>query len=112
MQEWESAWVLALYHIRTEVPGLQPPLQPVLNVDDPVPDFLATGNHLRHISGGAEVGRVGLRDAEEVNFDHDGMYQYEMREWTDVEVDTSVGEQMITIAHGVSLQSFNASPIE
>ena len=58
------------------------------------------------------MGRVDLRDAEKVNFDSDGMDQYEVREWTDVESEMVVLEHAMAIAHGASPQAVNTSAIE
>ena len=55
VQEWDLVWVLVLYHIRTEVPRLQPHLQPVLDVYDSVPDLLAAGDNLCHVGGGVNM---------------------------------------------------------
>ena len=56
--------------------------------------------------------RVSLRDAEEVDFDSNGVDQYEMREWTDVKVYSGILEHMTTIAHGTSPQAVDAGAIE
>lgn len=112
VQERDLVSVLVLYHIRTEIPRLQPHFQRVLNVYDSVPDFLAAGDYLCHVGGGIDVRRVSLWDAEKMDFDSNGMDQYEMREWTDVEVYSGFSEHMTTIAHGASPQAIDASAIE
>ena len=58
------------------------------------------------------MGRVGLRDAEKVDFDSDGMDQYEMRERTDMESEVIVLEHGMAIAHGASSEAVDTSAKE
>lgn len=112
MQERDLVRVLVLYHLGTELPGFQPNLQAVLDVHDSVPDFLTICDNLCHVGGDVAKGRVELRDAEEVDFDSDGVDQYEMREWTDVEHELAVLEHVMAIAHSASPQAVSTSAIE
>jgi len=58
------------------------------------------------------MGSVGLRDAEKVNLDGDGVDQYEVRELTDVEIDVGFTEHVMTFAHRASPQTVDASTIK